>query len=520
MAELLLGRRDHRYVHRHLLGREPRERLERHVDAGAVVEAPRGDAVVCELERRARPRRSDRPARRGRAPPRRRRRRCRRTADPIPPSRRPCACARRRRRRCRSPSAPRPAGRRRRSPASRRAGAPEAGRRPGTCATARPTTSRWAKSASMGPSPPPARRAIRLPTVSVSISATPPTASRMTSKASCSWPDGPCAQSNSSRSAGITARESSFHADGARRHDPHRPAHAARRVPAAAGGGARELPARVGRAGSARAPLVHRLRLPARLVRGGRERSAGRSSATSPTTTSRRSSRRCRCPTDGPGRCRRAASSSPTRSSATTTAAGTATVLDGDPDAVGAALAGELVFQEHKVRARSATAACGAFPTARRTRRACGACRSTSAPATRTRSSSRSGPSGRPRPRRSTSTARSGASTRRRTSSCSSSTALALVGSSPETLVKCEAGTRASTRSRATTEPGEGDAERLLASEKDRAEHVMLVDLGRNDLSRVCRAGTVQRRPLPRAGALLARDASRLRGDGRAAGRA
>jgi anthranilate synthase component 1 len=43
-----------------------------------------------------------------------------------------------------------------------------------------------------------------------------------------------------------------------------------------------------------------------------------------------------------------------------------------------------------------------------------------------------------------------------------------------------------------STRPGEGDAERLLASEKDRAEHVMLVDLGRNDLSRVCRPGTVQ----------------------------
>ena len=43
-----------------------------------------------------------------------------------------------------------------------------------------------------------------------------------------------------------------------------------------------------------------------------------------------------------------------------------------------------------------------------------------------------------------------------------------------------------------TTHPGEGDAERLLASEKDRAEHVMLVDLGRNDLSRVCKPGTVR----------------------------
>ena len=68
---------------------------------------------------------------------------------------------------------------------------------------------------------------------------------------------------------------------------------------------------------------------------------------------------------------------------------------------------------------------------------------------------------------------------------------LALIGSSPETLVKAE-GRRASLNPIAgTTSPGEGDAERLLGSEKDRAEHVMLVDLGRNDLSRVCRAGTV-----------------------------
>ena len=69
---------------------------------------------------------------------------------------------------------------------------------------------------------------------------------------------------------------------------------------------------------------------------------------------------------------------------------------------------------------------------------------------------------------------------------------LSLIGSSPETLVKVE-GRRASVNPIAgTTEPGPGDAERLLASEKDRAEHVMLVDLGRNDLSRVCRPGTVR----------------------------
>jgi anthranilate synthase component 1 len=69
---------------------------------------------------------------------------------------------------------------------------------------------------------------------------------------------------------------------------------------------------------------------------------------------------------------------------------------------------------------------------------------------------------------------------------------VALVGSSPETLVKCE-GTRATLNPIAgSTRPGEGDAERLLGSEKDRAEHVMLVDLGRNDLSRVCVPGSVR----------------------------
>jgi anthranilate synthase component I len=68
---------------------------------------------------------------------------------------------------------------------------------------------------------------------------------------------------------------------------------------------------------------------------------------------------------------------------------------------------------------------------------------------------------------------------------------LSLVGSSPETLVKAENGVAELNPIAGTTHPGEGDAERLLASEKDRAEHVMLVDLGRNDLSRVCRAGTV-----------------------------
>jgi anthranilate synthase component 1 len=68
---------------------------------------------------------------------------------------------------------------------------------------------------------------------------------------------------------------------------------------------------------------------------------------------------------------------------------------------------------------------------------------------------------------------------------------VSLIGSSPERLVACENGTASYCPIAGTTEPTEGDVERLLSSEKDKAEHVMLVDLGRNDLSRVCRAGTV-----------------------------
>jgi anthranilate synthase component 1 len=72
-----------------------------------------------------------------------------------------------------------------------------------------------------------------------------------------------------------------------------------------------------------------------------------------------------------------------------------------------------------------------------------------------------------------------------------------LVGSSPEPLVRVDGDdvmTRplAGTRPRGVdlTEDGRLRAE-LLADEKERAEHVMLVDLGRNDLGRVCQAGTV-----------------------------
>src|SRR6266446_5170594 len=68
---------------------------------------------------------------------------------------------------------------------------------------------------------------------------------------------------------------------------------------------------------------------------------------------------------------------------------------------------------------------------------------------------------------------------------------VALVGSSPETVVKCAARRAALNPIAGTIAPGEGDGEALLASVKDRAEHTMLVDLGRNDLSRVCVPGSV-----------------------------
>ena len=75
---------------------------------------------------------------------------------------------------------------------------------------------------------------------------------------------------------------------------------------------------------------------------------------------------------------------------------------------------------------------------------------------------------------------------------------MALVGSSPETMVRLESGT-ATVRPIAGTRPRGGDeqtdralADELLADEKERAEHLMLVDLGRNDLGRVAQTGSVQ----------------------------
>ena len=75
---------------------------------------------------------------------------------------------------------------------------------------------------------------------------------------------------------------------------------------------------------------------------------------------------------------------------------------------------------------------------------------------------------------------------------------MALAGASPEMLVRVE-GRRVQTHPIAGTRPRGGDAaadaaqeDELRADPKERAEHVMLVDLGRNDLGRVCAPGSVE----------------------------
>jgi anthranilate synthase component I len=75
---------------------------------------------------------------------------------------------------------------------------------------------------------------------------------------------------------------------------------------------------------------------------------------------------------------------------------------------------------------------------------------------------------------------------------------LSLVGASPEIHVRCEDGQVeirpiAGTRRRGKTEDEDKTLEKeLLADPKERAEHVMLVDLARNDIGRVCDFGSVQ----------------------------
>lgn len=77
-------------------------------------------------------------------------------------------------------------------------------------------------------------------------------------------------------------------------------------------------------------------------------------------------------------------------------------------------------------------------------------------------------------------------------------TAFEIVGSSPEALVTvqdrhCTVNPIAGTRKRSSVpEVDRALAEEMLADLKERAEHLMLVDLGRNDLGRVCQPGSVR----------------------------
>jgi len=78
------------------------------------------------------------------------------------------------------------------------------------------------------------------------------------------------------------------------------------------------------------------------------------------------------------------------------------------------------------------------------------------------------------------------------------SDAFTLIGASPEMMVRLEDGTAtvrpiAGTRKRGKDQAEDNAlAEEMLSDPKERAEHVMLVDLGRNDLGRVCDYGTVR----------------------------
>ncbi|MGB2661705.1 MAG: anthranilate synthase component I [Candidatus Omnitrophota bacterium] len=79
-----------------------------------------------------------------------------------------------------------------------------------------------------------------------------------------------------------------------------------------------------------------------------------------------------------------------------------------------------------------------------------------------------------------------------------------IVGSSPEILVRCEDGIVevrpiAGTRKRGVNEEEDLKLEKeLLADPKERAEHIMLVDLGRNDIGRVCDFSSVEPREVMR----------------------
>ena len=101
-----------------------------------------------------------------------------------------------------------------------------------------------------------------------------------------------------------------------------------------------------------------------------------------------------------------------------------------------------------------------------------------------------------------------------------------LVGSSPEILCRVEDGVvtnrpLAGTRPRGKTdEEDQALEEELLADPKERAEHIMLVDLARNDVGRVAEPGTRQAGRRDARRAVQPRHAHRLERDGRAGRRA
>ena len=101
-----------------------------------------------------------------------------------------------------------------------------------------------------------------------------------------------------------------------------------------------------------------------------------------------------------------------------------------------------------------------------------------------------------------------------------------VIGSSPEILVRVEDG-EVTVRPIAGTRPRGADAaqdvalaDELTADPKERAEHLMLVDLGRNDVGRVAEFGSVRLTALHDDRAVLARDAPGERGPGTAPARA
>ena len=150
-------------------------------------------------------------------------------------------------------------------------------------------------------------------------------------------------------------------------------------------------------------------------------------------------------------------------------------------------------------RAPSRSGSARPSPTAAISTRSPG-CASTSSPATSSRPTSRSGSWRRCASRRSSSTAGSGSATPPPFAAYLDFGELPVLSASPERFLRLDetAGTSRPGRSRAPAPAASGpmhDAalgRALAESEKDRAENVMIVDLLRNDLSRVCRPGTVR----------------------------